>query len=116
MEDFLFSLSVAAIGMLVVFSGLVLLIVCITVITKISTIGAKKKEAPKAVSTTPVPAAQPAPIVQEGISPEVVAAITAAIAAVWQSDAGFRVRHIKRVNNAAAWNRAGREDQVYSRM
>lgn len=53
---------------------------------------------------------------QGGISPEVVAAITAAIASVWEGQNGFVVRHIKRVNNAPAWNRAGREEQVYSRF
>lgn len=50
------------------------------------------------------------------VSPEVLAAITAAIAAVWQEDTGFVVRHVKRVNNAPAWNRAGRDDQTYSRV
>ena len=29
---------------------------------------------------------------------------------------GFVVRSIRRINNAPAWNRAGREEQVYSRM
>ena len=28
----------------------------------------------------------------------------------------FVVRHIKRINNAPAWNRAGREEQIYSRF
>ena len=50
------------------------------------------------------------------VTPEVLAAITAAIATVWQGDTGFVVRHVRRVNNAPAWNRAGREDQTYSRM
>ena len=47
---------------------------------------------------------------------QVVAAITAAIAAVWQAPTGFVVRHVKRVSNAPAWNRAGREEQTYSRF
>ena len=58
-----------------------------------------------------VPAAAP-----EGISADVIAAITAAIAAVWQGPSGFVVRHVKRVSNAPAWNRAGREEQTYSRF
>ena len=45
-----------------------------------------------------------------------IAAITAAIAAVWQAPTGFVVRHVKRVSNAPAWNRAGREEQTYSRF
>jgi hypothetical protein len=45
----------------------------------------------------------------------VVAAISAALA-VMLGEGKFVVRHIKRVNNAPAWNRAGREEQVYSRF
>ena len=44
-----------------------------------------------------------------------IAAITAAIAAVWESPNGFVVRHVKRVSNAPAWKRAGRDEQTYSR-
>ena len=29
---------------------------------------------------------------------------------------GFVVRSIRRVSNAPAWNRAGREEQIYSRL
>ena len=64
----------------------------------------------------PAPVADPAPAASEGVSVEVIAAITAAIAAVWQAPTGFVVRHVKRVNNAPAWNRAGREEQTYSRF
>ena len=46
---------------------------------------------------------------------EVIAAITAAIAAVWESPNGFVVRHVKRISNAPAWKRAGRDEQTYSR-
>ena len=33
-----------------------------------------------------------------------------------ENTSGFVVRSIRRINNAPAWNRAGREEQVYSRM
>ena len=33
-----------------------------------------------------------------------------------ENTTGFVVRSIRRINNAPAWNRAGREEQVYSRM
>lgn len=108
-------LSVAAIGMLVVFTGLVILIFCIKAITKLAGAGSKKpekkKESVAPVAAPAVPAAAP-----EGISADVIAAITAAIAAVWQGPSGFVVRHVKRVSNAPAWNRAGREEQTYSRF
>jgi len=120
MNELLFGLSVMLIGLLVVFTGLVLLIFCIKLITLIS----NKSEHKKKAALSPAPEAEDAaeanaesvPAVEPGIAPETVAAITAAIAAVWQGDAGFVVRRVRRVRNAAAWNVAGREDQVYSRM
>ena len=57
-----------------------------------------------------------APAADSGIAPEVVAAITAAIASVWEGESSFVVRHIKRVNHASAWSRSGREEQIFSRF
>ena len=45
-----------------------------------------------------------------------IAAITAAVSAVWQEDMGFVVRRVRRIHTAPAWNRAGRDDQIYSRL
>lgn len=114
MNELVFGLSVAAIGITVVFAGLVLLIFCVKLITLISTERKAKQQAAPVVAE-PVEA----PVIEEvpqGIAPETIAAITAAVAAVWEGDTGFVVRRVRRVHNAAAWNRAGREDQVYSRM
>ena len=115
MSKLLFGLSVAAIGIMVVFAGLVLLIGCVKLITLASTQRKAKQAAPAAPVEKAVEAAPIAEIPQ-GIAPETIAAITAAIAAVWEGDTGFVVRRVRRVHNAAAWNVAGREDQVYSRM
>ena len=116
MKTLLFGLSVSLIGMLVVFVGLVILIGSIMLI-KLASTEKKTKTAQAPEEADMLPAAPAADLsVNEGISPDVLAAITAAIAAVWQSDTGFVVRHVRRVHNAPAWNRAGREDQVYSRM
>ncbi len=117
MEQLTFGLSVALIGILVVFSGLVIIIGFIKIV---GIFGADRKRKPvenpaEAVTAPAIPT--PAPIVEEGVSPEIIAAITAAISAVMsQSEGGFVVRRVKRVSNASAWNRAGREDQIYSRM
>ena len=111
MENLIFGIGVMVIGLLVVFLGLIILIVFIKVLSFITdrTTGEKKPE--KAKPAAPVvsapPVAAPAPAVSEGVSAEVIAAITAAIAAVWQAPTGFVVRHVKRVSNAPAWNRAG---------
>lgn len=114
MEMLTFGLSVSVIGMLVVFVGLIILICCIKGISWLSTRqkDESKAETPAAAQTTNEEQAT----ISQDPSPDVVAAITAAIAAVWQSEQGFVVRHIKRINNAPAWNRAGREEQTYSRF
>ena len=120
MNTLVFGLSVALLGMLVVFGGLVILIICINVIS-----AASKEKKHKQPKQTPAPAASvaqsaaapaPAPVATDDIPAPVLAAITAAIASVWQGKTGFTVRHVKRVSNAPAWSRAGREEQIYSRM
>ena len=107
MENLIFGLGVMVIGLLVVFLGLIILIVFIKVLSFITD---------RTTGESAPPVAAPAPAVSEGVSAEVIAAITAAIAAVWQAPTGFVVRHVKRVSNAPAWNRAGREEQTYSRF
>ena len=114
------SLGVAALGMLTVFAGLVILIVFITLLTKFTMAGSKKKEtkaeAKPVEAPAAAPAAAPAPVDDGTPSPEVVAAISAALAVIMGGEGKFVVRHIKRVQNSSAWNRAGREEQVYSRF
>ena len=56
-----------------------------------------------------------------GHDDELIAVIAAAVAAAMEqageeNTTGGVVRSIRRINNAPAWNRAGREEQVYSRM
>ena len=121
MEKLLYSLGVAGLGMITVFAGLVILIVFITLLTKATTAGGKKKPEPKAAEPKPVEKkeesiAAPAASVNDcGPSPEVVAAIAAALTAI-MGEGKFAVKHIRRINNAPAWNRAGRDDQIYSRF
>ena len=117
MEKVTFGLGVAGLGMIVVFVGLLILIGFITVLGLVSRpkkpkAAPVKQAAPDVVAAPPV---QTAPVA-EGVPAEVIAAITAAIAAVWQGEKGFVVRHIRHINNAPAWNRAGREEQTYSRF
>jgi len=108
-----FGLSVAFVGLLVVFAGLGFLKLLEVIFKE------RKKALPEVKEEAQAPAvqAQPAPVVSApGIAPEVIAAITAAISAVWQEDSGFVVRRVRRIHTAPAWNRAGRDDQVYSRL
>ena len=109
-----YGLSVALVGMSTVFVGLIILIGLIKLMEMIMTGGKGKKKA-----EAPAPAAAPAPVAEEAV--ELIAVIAAAVAAAMEqageeNTTGFVVRSIRRINNAPAWNRAGREEQVYSRM
>ncbi|MBE5778566.1 MAG: sodium pump decarboxylase [Clostridiales bacterium] len=120
MDKLIAGLGVAGVGMLVVFTGLVILIGFIKVLALFSgekkpKKAEKKPAETKAVIPTPAPVAPAAPVA-EGIPADVIAAITAAIAAVWDGGNGFVVRRVKRISNAPAWSRAGREEQTYSRF
>ena len=120
MDRLSLSLSTMGVGMLVVFCGLVILIACISVMTSIT--GRKKAAkttaapAPKA-APAPAPAeAEPEPEADDG---EIIAAITAAIAAIWQAEgkeSGFVVRRVRRTQSASARARAAREEQIFSHM
>ena len=126
MEKLLYSFGVAALGMITVFAGLVILIAFITFLTKLTTAGGKKKtesksEVKPAAKMEEVPGDVMAAITaavsayDNTPSPEVVAAIAAALNVV-MGEGKFVVKHIRRINNAPAWNRAGREEQIYSRF
>ena len=109
-----FGLSVAAVGILVVFGGLVLLILCLKLLELL--FSDRKKKLPEKPKEAPTAALPAQPVHEQAIAPEVIAAITAAVSAVWQADTGFIVRRVRRIHTAPAWNRAGRDDQIYSRL
>lgn len=127
MEKILYGLGVAALGMITVFAGLLILIAFIKILTAITTAGQGKKKtntrksAVKSEQSTDVPndvmAAITAAIAtyDGSAAPEVVAAIAAALNMV-MGEGNFIVRHVKRISNAPRWNRAGREEQIYSRF
>ena len=120
MDKLLLGLSTTGVGMLVVFSGLVILIACIYCMTSIT--GRKKEQvkqipAPAPAPKMPAPAPEPAPVQEDNGA--VVAAITAAIAALWQeegNETGFVVRRVRRAQSSTARARAARDEQIYSRL
>jgi len=112
MDKLLFGLSIMEIGLLVVFVGLIILILRINRLSKLTEANGRTWLESKG-HTAPAEAEAP---VAEGISNEVLAVITAAVAAVWNDHKGLVIRHVKRIHNAPAWNRAGREEQTYSRF
>ncbi|MBR5108717.1 MAG: OadG family protein [Clostridia bacterium] len=120
MEKLMLGLSTTGVGMLVVFSGLVILIVCISCMTMFTGRSKPAKSAPVKAAPAPAPAPAPASAAEPEAEEDdlsVVAAITAAIAVLWQEeghDSGFVVRRVRRVANASARARAAREEQIYS--
>jgi sodium pump decarboxylase gamma subunit len=128
MENIIFGLGVTALGMITVFAGLVILILFLKLLGALSGTGKKEKkktpakaEAAKTANAQEVPGEVLAAITaalamnNEAASAEVVAAISAALTMVMGGEK-FVVRHVKRIHNAPAWNRAGREEQTYSRF
>lgn len=121
MDKLVFGLSVTVVGMLIVFFGLIILIGLIKVVTMMTNSEKPKKETPPAPASVPAPApvavapAAPAPAAPAQ-DDALIAVISAAIAAVMGEDKGFVVRHVRRISNAPAWQKAGREEQVYSRF
>ena len=121
----MYGLSVAVVGVATVFVGLIILIALIKVMEFVITGATKKPQQTSAAPAAPaVRAPAPAPVVEaepEEDEGELIAVIAAAVAAAMEAAGeenanGFVVRSIRRVNNAPAWNRAGREEQVYSRL
>ncbi len=88
----------AVLGFVFVFLGITLLILILTVVGKImEKINARGE---REESAAPAPIAEPLPEIEEGISPETVAAITAALAVVLEEEhsaCDFVVRRIKKI-------------------
>ena len=126
MDKIFFALGVAVLGMLTVFVGLIILIAFITLLTKFTAAGDSKKKNESKSGEVKSADAEVSGDVMAAISaalaaydetpaPEVVAAIAAALNIV-MGEGKFVVKHVKRIHNAPAWNRAGREEQIYSRF
>ena len=118
MNSLIFGLLVTVIGIGIVFFGLVVLIGLVKLISVATSSLGKKKEPPK-VAPAPAPAPLPEPVVEETApadNSELIAAITAAIAAMLDDGGAFVVRKVRRVSTASAWSKAGREEQIYSRF
>ena len=118
-----YGLQVAAIGLVVVFLGLAILIAFITLMAQVfKSIDAKrnarakaeaeaKAEAAAKAAEAAAPAAAPEPVVEEvQDDAQLIAVIAAAIAAFTDSDKQLVVRKVRKVSG---WNRAGRAEQVY---
>ena len=122
-----YGLQVAAIGLVVVFLGLAILIAFITLMAQVfkaidgrkadkaaeakrAEEAARAAEAAKAAAA-PAPQPEPEPVAEDVTDDTaLIAVISAAIAAFTDSDKQLVVRRVRRVSG---WNRAGRAEQVY---
>jgi len=121
-----YGLQVTAIGLVVVFLGLAILIGFITLMAQVfkavdgkkaakaaeaarAAEAAKAAQAAKAATAAPAPVAEPVveEVTDEG---ELIAVIAAAIAAFSDGNKQLVVRKVRRVSG---WNRASRAEQVY---
>ena len=111
-----FGLTVTLIGIAIVFLGLTILIGLIKLMEK-ATANLGKKAKKQAEAPAPAPVAEP--VVEEvpvADDSELIAVISAAVAMMMEDGSAFTVRRVRRVQNAPAWQKAGREEQVYSRF
>jgi len=125
MSPLLNSLVVALVGMVVVFIALVLIILSIKLFSGIFLRSQRKKpEGGNAVSNEKsdkgnTPAALNNDVSASGtLSPELIAVITASIAACMQNNIpGIRVKSIKRIGHTVPiWNIAGRNEYIMSKL
>lgn len=118
-----FGLTVTLIGVAIVFLGLTILIGLIKLMEMVTSNlgkgGKGGKKAKKAEQASAAPAPVAAPVTEEvpvTDDSELIAVISAAVAMMMEDGSAFTVRRVRRVQNAPAWQKAGREEQVYSRF
>ena len=117
------SAKVVLTGFVVVFTVLILLIVIIkvysTIVTKAQQTGKKKKEkVTETESSSPAPVVKPdvkasVRAVQDGVSEEIVAVISAAVATMYGSPEKAKIKSIKKSDSGrSAWANAGLLDNT----
>lgn len=129
MDNLLLGLSTALIGMIVVFAGLVILILCIVLLTKISSASGKRSKktssqnAASGISSgrpnvSTADAVNAAAKNSDEVDNEILAVISAAVACMFEKEgnegSSFFVKRIQRIQNAPAWQKNGREEQIYT--
>ena len=116
--DWGFTMAVVLTGMVVVFVALILLVLIIYLFGKLmdSLLHREVPKAEKPPKPAPVPKPQVVEVASQGLSDEVIAAITGAISAILAEEGdgkSYVVRSIKRVRkNRHAWGKAGIEEST----
>ncbi|MCB9099500.1 MAG: OadG family protein [Anaerolineales bacterium] len=117
-------LLIAAIGISVVFSALILIFIALSLFDRLDRWMTERSEqaaavavAPQAAAAAPAPKAAPPvqPVVEEGISAEVVAAISAAVIAAFDQTVRVKLIRYRRQAASPQWHLQGRVSHVSSR-
>lgn len=108
---------VFVVGMGIVFIVLVLLILLLTLEAKLFTALGNKKNPKAEKKAAPVPVAASVPTVTAAEDEEEIAAVIAAVVAMYsESGSGLVVRSVRRVGaNTPAWSVSGRQEYVNTR-
>lgn len=107
---------VAVIGLLIVFTGLVILIFCVWLMGNVFRKIEQKKKAAAAPAAAPAPVeVAPAPVAEIEEAPaeddaQLIAVIAAALAAYDDGNKRLVIRNVRRIGG---WNGAARREQVY---
>ncbi|MCQ2437295.1 MAG: OadG family protein [Clostridia bacterium] len=111
MESLAYGAKTAVIGIAIVFFGLVILIVVVSLMAQFFKMRQQKAApAPAPAPVAPAPVAEPEPVVEDVTDDtELIAVIAAALAAYDNSGNGLVIRKVRRVSG---WNRTARAEQV----
>jgi sodium pump decarboxylase gamma subunit len=117
------SLIVTLVGMFVVFCALLLIILCIVIYSRLVRVKTQKPKdhensSVKSNSNVQKSVSENNALPADNINPELLAVITAAVAACMQStNTGYTVRSIKRIGHTTPiWNVAGRNEYILSKL
>ncbi len=105
-------------GMLVVFAVLILLWASIVIMHKCIALGEKKKEQPVSPQPEKNTVSVPASVAVEKEEEELVAVLTAAVAASLNTSTyNLKIKSFRRIGqNAPAWNAAARKEQIENQL
>lgn len=110
-------ITVVITGLLVVFLGLFILIAFVSLLGVIfNKKPNKKKKSDNVIKQEKIVEKPVAPLVEDGVSEEIVAVITAAVAAMSSEESSFTIRGIKKAKNSgrSVWAAAGLQDNTRS--
>lgn len=119
MDLVVLGVSLSVVGAIIVLAGLGMIIGGVLLLRSAGKgkEKARPSSSPEAGDLPVVLTAAVAAAMEQAEQEQLIAVLTAAVSAMWDNEeAGFVVRRVRRVHTSPAWQRAGREEQIYSRM